>query len=38
MFVQQAKAFEAFERIEAIQFKVHGCSELSKEGWQKASR
>ena len=37
MFVQQAKALEAFERIEAIQFKVHGCREISKEGWQKAS-
>ena len=34
---QQAKAFEAFEHIETIQFEVHSCREISKEGWQTTS-
>ena len=38
MFVQQAKALEAFEHIEAIQFEDHGYGEINKEGWQTASR
>ena len=37
MFVQQAKAFEAFEHVEAIPFEVHGCRKISKEGWQTVS-
>ena len=37
MFVQQAKAFEALEHVEAIQFEVHGCREISKVEWQTAT-
>ena len=37
MFNQKAEAFEAFKRVEALQFKLHGTRETYKKGWQTVS-